>query len=114
MKKIMAIFISLTILLSFAIGSIAGANEDAFAEAVLNEQAQLSLEKASLEFAKGNDIEGLAAEEDATNNFGRTQLGFHKLAGAVISASYFQPCPGFRIHKPKPLGVHFVCLILDE
>jgi len=103
MKKIIAIIISLTMLMSFAIGSIAGANEDAFANAVIDEQAQLALEKAAVEFANGNDVEGLAAEEDATNNFGKTQLGFHKISGAVITASYYwkMGCGWERRHKPR-------------
>ena len=106
MKKILAIIISLTMLLSFAIGSISAANEDAFAEAVLNEEAQLALEKAAVEFAQGNDVEGFAAEEDATNNFGKTELGFHKIAGAVITASYMwvNHCGWVRIHKPDTPG----------
>jgi hypothetical protein len=60
------------------------------------------LEKAAVEFANGNDVEGLAAEDDATNNFGKTQLGFLRISGAVITASW---CPGlytpYRPHKPK-------------
>ena len=74
------------------------------------------MEKAAVEFANGNDIEGIAAEEDATNNFGKTQLGFNILGGAVISAGW---CPyyggafvgpvgrinGFtRMHKGGPMG----------
>ena len=114
MKRILALFITLTMIMSFGVGAIAGANEDAFANAVIDEQTQLALEKAALEFANGNDVEGFAAEEDATNNFGKTQLGFHKISGAVISASYFQPCPGLRIHKPKPLGAHIVCFVKLE
>ena len=103
MKKILALFITLTMIMSFAVGAIAGAREDAFADAVLDEQAQLALEKAAIEFAKGNDVEGIAAEEDATNNFGKTQLGFHKLAGAIISASWCINTPShtaYRMHKP--------------
>jgi len=98
MKKILALIISLTMLLSFAIGSIAAANEDAFAEAVLNEEVQLALEKAAFEFSQGNDVEGYAAEEDVNSSFGKTQLGFHRLAAAVISAGW---CPGVpsNIHK---------------
>ncbi len=106
MKKIMTLFIAVALIASFGVGAIAGANEDAFANAVIDEQAQLALEKAALEFANGNDTEGFAAEEDATNNFGKTQLGFHKIAGAVISASYYQKsvCSGWeRVHKPRPL-----------
>jgi len=103
MKKILALFITLTMIMSFAVGAIAGAREDAFADAVLDEQAQLALEKAAIEFAKGNDVEGIAAEEDATNDFGKTQLGFNILAGAVIGGSYAwgEGCgTWFRYHKP--------------
>ena len=91
MKKILTLFIVVALVASFGVGAIAGANEDAFANTVIDEQAQLALEKAALEFANGNDVEGIAAEEDAANNFGKTELGFHRLAGAVISASW---CPG--------------------
>ncbi len=106
MKKMITIFVAVALIASFGVGAIAGANEDAFANAVIDEQAQLALEKAALEFANGNDTEGLAAEEDATNNFGKTKLGFHKISGAVITASW---CPGtpslvpprdYRPHKP--------------
>jgi len=114
MKKMMAIFIAVALIASFGVSAIAGADADAFANAVNDEKATLALEKAAVEFANGNDVEGLAAEEGATNNFGKTKLGFHKISGAVISASYFQPCPGYRIHKPKPLGVSFVCVISLE
>jgi len=103
MKKILAIFIAVALIASMGIGAIAGANEDAFANAVIDEETQLALEKAALEFANGNDTEGFAAEEDATNNFGKTQLGFHKISGAVITASYtwVNTCGGWiRIHKP--------------
>lgn len=101
MKRILSLGIAFIMIFSFAISSISGSKEDAFAEAVLNEKAELSLEKAALELAQGNDVEGLALENDATNNFGKTQLGFHRLAGAVITASW---CPGlyepYRPHKP--------------
>jgi len=102
MKKILAIFIAVALIASMGIGAIAGANEDAFANAVIDEETQLALEKAALEFANGNDTEGFAAEEDATNNFGKTQLGFHKISGAVITASYvwIDACGWIRIHKP--------------
>jgi len=105
MKKILAIFIAVAMVASFGVGAIAGANEDAFANAVIDEQAQLALEKAAVEFANGNDVEGLAAEEDATNNFGKTKLGFHRISGAVISASYYwkaKPGTWIRTHKPRP------------
>lgn len=85
---------------SIAVGAIAGANEDAFANAVIDEKTQLALEKAALEFANGNDVEGLAAEDDATNNFGKTQLGFLKISGAVITASWCGYIGSARIHKP--------------
>jgi len=118
MKKIMTLFIAVALLASLGVGAIAGANEDAFANAVIDEQAQLSLEKAAVEFANGNDTEGLAAEEDATNNFGKTKLGFHKLAGAVITASWCPATPSlvppraYRPHKPycvacKPSAVGY-------
>ena len=101
MKKILAIFVAVAMVASLGVGVIAGANEDAYANAVLNEQAQLALEKAALEFANGNDTEGFAAEEDATNNFGKTDLGFNIMVGVVASAGW---CPGnscgHRIHKP--------------
>ena len=112
MKKIMTLFIAVALIASFGVGAIAGANEDAFANAVIDEQAQLALEKAAIEFANGNDVEGLAAEEGATNNFGKTKLGFHKIAGAVIGGSYAwkvtcnscasrPPLHTFeRVHKP--------------
>ncbi|HOI76955.1 MAG TPA: hypothetical protein PLI06_05005 [Methanofastidiosum sp.] len=102
MKKILAIFIAVAMVASFGVGVIAGADADAYANAVNDEQAQLALEKAALEFANGNDVEGIALEEDATNNFGKTQLGFHKISGAVITASYvwIDACGWIRIHKP--------------
>ncbi|MCC7573361.1 MAG: hypothetical protein KO464_08220 [Candidatus Methanofastidiosum sp.] len=107
MKKIITLFIAVALIASMSVGAIAGADADAFANAVNDEKAQIALEKAALEFANGNDVEGLAAEENATNNFGKTQLGFHKLAGAVISASYYQksvvPKGWERVHKPRPL-----------
>jgi hypothetical protein len=102
MKKIITLFIMVALVASFGVGAIAGANEDAFANAVIDEQTQLALEKAALEFANGNDVEGLAAEDNASNNFGKTQLGFLRISGAVITASW---CPGqyipYRPHKPK-------------
>ncbi|NPV49787.1 MAG: hypothetical protein HPY60_01120 [Candidatus Methanofastidiosum sp.] len=104
MKKIFTLFIAVALIASMGIGAIAGANEDTFANAVNDEQAQLALEKAAVEFANGNDVEGLAAEDDATNNFGKTELGFHKLAGAVISASWCIDTPShnpYRMHKPN-------------
>ena len=102
MKKMITIFVAVALIASFGVGAIAGANEDAFANAVIDEETQIALEKAAVEFANGNDTEGLAAEEDATNNFGKTQLGFLRISGAVITASW---CPGqyvpYRPHKPK-------------
>lgn len=74
MKKIMTLFIAVALIASFGIGAIAGANEDAFANAVIEEQTQLVLEKAAIEFAQGHDAEGLALEGAATNNFGKTKL----------------------------------------
>jgi len=106
MKKIMTLFIAVALIASFGVGAIAGADVDAYANAVLDEQAQLALEKAAVEFANGNDVEGLAAEECATNNFGKTKLGFHKMSGAVITASYYwnKISTGWeRVHKPRPL-----------
>ncbi|HNR43913.1 MAG TPA: hypothetical protein PKH80_02000 [Methanofastidiosum sp.] len=104
MKKIITLFIAVALIASLGVGAIAGANEDAFANAVMEEQAQITLEKAALEFANGNDVEGLAAEEDVTNNFGKTQLGFHKISGAVITASYAwkMTCKSgcVKVHKP--------------
>ncbi|NPV49784.1 MAG: hypothetical protein HPY60_01105 [Candidatus Methanofastidiosum sp.] len=103
MKKIMTLFIAVALIASFGISAIAGAGEDEFANAVINEEAQLALEKAAIEFANGNDVEGVAAEEDATNNFGKTQLGFLRISGAVISASWCINTPAhayYRMHKP--------------
>ena len=99
MKKILAIFIAVAMIASFGVGVIAGADADAYANAVNDEQAQIALEKAAVEFANGNDVEGIALEEDATNNFGKTQLGFNIMVGVVGSAGW---CPGIpaRIHKP--------------
>ncbi|KYC49071.1 MAG: hypothetical protein AMQ74_01493 [Candidatus Methanofastidiosum methylothiophilum] len=101
MKKILALFIAVAMIASFGVGAIAGADEDAYANAVLNEQAQLALEKAAIEFANGNDVEGFAAEEDAANEFGKTGLGFNIMGGVIASAGW---CPGnacgHRIHKP--------------
>ena len=108
MKKIMTLFIAFALIASFGVGVIAGANEDAFANAVIDEETQLALEKAAVEFANGNDTEGFAAEEDATNNFGKTKLGFHRISGAVISASYYwkaKPGTWIRTHKPRPSAV---------
>jgi len=108
MKKMITIFVAVALIASFGVGAIAGANEDAFATAVNDEQAQLALEKAAVEFANGNDTEGLAAEENATNNFGKTKLGFHRISGAVISASYYwkaKPGTWIRTHKPRPSAV---------
>ena len=104
MKKIMTLFIAVALIATIGVGAIAGANEDAFANAVNDEKTQIALEKAAVEFANGNDVEGLAAEEDATNNFGKTELGFLKLAGAVISASWCIDTPShstYRMHKPS-------------
>lgn len=102
MKKILAIFIAVAMVASFGVGVIAGADADAYANAVNDEQAQLALEKAALEFANGNDTEGFAAEEDAANEFGKTGLGFNIMGGVIASAGW---CPGnscgYRIHKPK-------------
>ena len=109
MKKIMTLFIAVALIASFGIGAIAGANEDAFANAVMEEQTQLVLEKAAIEFAQGHDAEGLALEGAATNNFGKTKLGFHRISGAVITASYYwkpvtEPTAGWeRTHKPRPI-----------
>ncbi len=101
MKKIITLFIAVALLASFGVGAIAGANEDAFANAVIDEETQIALEKAAVEFAKGNDTEGLAAEENATNNFGKTKLGFLRISGAVITASYYRPCAkAGMVHKP--------------
>jgi len=102
----MTLFIAVALIASFGVGAIAGADANVYANAVNDEQAQLALEKAALEFANGNDVEGLAAEENATNNFGKTQLGFHKIAGAVIGGSYTWGYSGtwFRYHKPA-MGV---------
>jgi len=106
MKKIMTLFIAVALIASFGVGAIAGADADAFANAVNDEKATLALEKAAVEFANGNDVEGLAAEEGATNNFGKTKLGFHKMSGAVITASYYwkMGCGWERVHKPRPLA----------
>ena len=71
------------------------------------------MEKAAFEFANGNDIEGIAAEEDAANTFGKTQLGFNILSGAVIGGSYAWGYTGnngsgtwFRYHKPARLAIN--------
>jgi len=88
MKKIMTLFIAVALIASLGVGAIACANEDAFANAVIDEKTQLALEKAAIEFANGNDVEGIAAEEDATNNFGKTELGFHKLVAAITNPYY--------------------------
>ena len=52
MKKIMAIFIAVALIASFGVGVIAGANEDTFANAVIDEQAQLGLGKGSIRVCK--------------------------------------------------------------
>ena len=88
MKKIMTLFIAVALIASFGIGAIAGAGEDVFANAVLDEQAQLALEKAAAEFAQGNDVEGLAAEENAEENLAKTTIPFRNFMGAVNSAHY--------------------------
>ena len=99
----MILFITVALIVSFGVGAIASANEDAFANAVIDEKTQLILEKAAIEFANGNDTEGFSAEQEATNNFGKTELGFHRMSGAVITASYaWKSIPGGweRVHKP--------------
>ncbi|KYC45300.1 MAG: hypothetical protein APG12_00028 [Candidatus Methanofastidiosum methylothiophilum] len=102
MNKIMTLFIAVALIASLGVGAIAGANEDDFANAVIDEKAQIALEKAAIEFANGNDVEGLAAEETATNNFGKTKLGFHKLGGAVISAGWCPGTPTYGIKMYRP------------
>ena len=102
MKKIMTLFIAVALIASLGVGAIAGANEDVYANAVLNEQAQLALEKAALEFANGNDTEGFAAEEDASDAFGKTGLGFNIIGGVVASAGWCIDTPShhtYRTHK---------------
>jgi len=88
MKKIMTLFIAVALIASFGISAIAGANEDAFANAVIDEETQLAYEKAAAEFAQGNDVEGLTAEENAEENLAKSSLPFIKLMGAVNSAHY--------------------------
>ena len=95
MKKIITLFIAVALIASMSIGAIAGADADAYANAVNDEQAQLALEKAAVEFAKGNDVEGFAAEEDVNSSFGKTQLGFHRL-------DYIFKCREVSIVKTKP------------
>jgi hypothetical protein len=88
MKKIMTLFIAVALIASLGVGAIAGANEDAFANAVMDEKAQFAYEKAAAEFAQGNDVEGLTAEENAEGNLAKSSLPFIKLMGAVNSAHY--------------------------
>ena len=88
MKKIMTLFIAVALIASMGIGAIAGAGEDAFADAVINEQTQFAYEKAAAEFAQGNDVEGLAAEENAENTLAKSSLPFLNFMGAVNSAHY--------------------------
>jgi len=108
MKKIIAIIISLTMLMSFAIGSIAGANEDAFANAVLDEQTQLALEKAAFEFANGNDTEGLAAEENAEETLAKSTIPFRNFMGAINSSHYVRAIEGCCTNPSLPTGYRVV------
>ena len=111
MKKIMTLFIAVALIASFGIGAIAGANEDAFANAVIDENAQFAYEKAAAEFAQGNDVEGVAAEEDAEETLAKTTIPFRNFMGAVNSAHYVRArisgrtCPTDGIKIPGKITV---------
>ncbi|KYC45298.1 MAG: hypothetical protein APG12_00030 [Candidatus Methanofastidiosum methylothiophilum] len=113
MKKIMTLFIVVALIASMGIGAIAGANEDAFANAVIDEKTQFAYEKAAVEFAQGNDTEGLAAEEDAGEKLAKAKMPFRNLMGAVNSAHYVRairgpvPPPGTN-YVPLPKGYRVV------
>lgn len=98
MKKIMTLFIAVALIASLGVGAIAGANEDAFANAVIDEKTQLAYEKAAAEFAQGNDVEGFAAEETAEETLAKSSLPFRNFMGAVNSAHYVRA----NIGKGKP------------
>ena len=108
MKKILAIFIAVAMVASFGIGAIAGAGEDTFADAVINENAKLAYEKAAAEFAQGNDVEGVAAEEDAEETLAKTTIPFKNFMGAVNSAHYVRANVVSCDVNPKPLPNGYV------
>jgi hypothetical protein len=106
MKKIMTLFVAVALIASLGVGAIAGAGEDAFADAILEEQTQLAFEKAAVEFAQGNDTEGLAAEENAENIIAKTSLPFRNFMGAVNSGHYIRAtisevCKAGQVQVPK-------------
>ena len=105
MKKIMALFIAIALIATFGIGAIAGAGEEAFANAVIDENAQFAYEKAAAEFAQGNDVEGVAAEENAEETLAKSSIPFVNFMGAVNSAHYVRAVKG-RV----PPGSNYISL----
>ena len=104
----MTLFIAVALIASFGVGAIAGANEDAFANAVLDEQTQLALEKAAFEFANGNDTEGLAAEENAEETLAKSTIPFRNFMGAINSSHYVRAIEGCCTNPSLPTGYRVV------
>ena len=114
MKKIIAIFIAVAMIASFGVGAIAGAGEDAFANAVIDEQTQFAYEKAAVEFANGNDVEGLAAEENAQETLAKTTIPFRNFMGAVNSAHYVRANLVSCCVNTKPLPNGYILNIVPN
>lgn len=114
MKRILALFLTLTMIMSFAVGAISGANEDAFADAVINEKTQFAYEKAAAEFAQGNDVEGLAAEENAEEILAKTTIPFRNFMGAVNSAHYVRANLVSCCGNPKPLPNGYILNVVPN
>ena len=98
MKKIMALFIAVALIATIGVSAIAGAGEDDFANAVIDENAQFAYEKAAAEFAQGNDVEGLAAEENAENTLAKSSIPFVNFMGGINSSHYVRA----NISEGKP------------
>jgi hypothetical protein len=105
LKKIITLFIAVALIATLGVSAIAGAGEDAFANAVIDENAQFAYEKAAAEFAQGNDVEGVAAEENAENTLAKSSLPFLNFMGAVNSAHYVRAFKG-RV----PPGSNYISL----
>jgi hypothetical protein len=85
MRKVLAVFV-ISLLAMVSMG-VASADIDP-SGVVLGEQAQAAIEKAEIEAEQGNGAEAQAYDDIANSNFGKTELGFHRISGAVITASY--------------------------
>jgi len=94
LKQFLAVALVFTLV---ATGMAVVAADDA-AIAVSTEKAEMLQEKAANELALGNDAEAIVLDEGANSNFGKTELGFHRISGAVITASYTW-AGKIRVHK---------------